>query len=59
MVDTIDKCLSLSLPVLYLIRHKRAREGDSMAKAPVPQQSSNLVAVDIMEDFAKFPIKTS
>jgi hypothetical protein len=28
-----------------------------MTKAPVPKQSGNLVAVDIMEDFARFPIQ--
>ena len=29
-----------------------------MTKTLIPQESGDLVAVDIMEDFAKFPMKT-
>jgi hypothetical protein len=36
--------------VLYSIRRNRAREWDSMTKAPVTQQSGNLATADILAD---------
>ena len=50
---TIDKCLSLSLPVLYLIRHKSAREA-RYDPYSIDHHGQSLTTTDVMTAFGAF-----